>query len=231
MADLDDVPDPGDGDWESATDAAIAYLRDKLLMSDEEFYALEERARARAFTVSQVADLDIVSQVWEAVTSAVEDGDSFEDFYANVSESLSASWGGEIPGRIEVIFRTNVQFAYAAGRWQHNSSEEVRATHSFLRFVAVLDDRTTDICSELHGTTLPADDPFWDDHQPPLHHNCRSDIQAITDAEAAEMGLTEEAPQAQPDEGFGVVDAEFEPDLDSRDPELASIYELKELGD
>jgi SPP1 gp7 family putative phage head morphogenesis protein len=225
---IDDVPDPEAGGWDSATEAAIAFLRDKLLLPDEEFYALEERARVRAFTVSGVADLDVMGQVWEAVSSAVENGDTFEEFYANVSESLSSSWGGEIPGRIETIFRTNVQSAYSAGRWQHNSSDEVRATHPFLRFVAILDGRTTDICEELHGTTLPADDDFWTDHQPPLHHNCRSDVQALTEDEAAELGLTEEAPAVDADEGFGNTSEEFEPDLDSRDPELASIYELKQ---
>lgn len=41
-------------------------------------------------------------------------------------------------------------------------------------FVAVDDDATTDICSQLNGRTFTKDDPDLFRYHPPLHHNCRS---------------------------------------------------------
>lgn len=41
-------------------------------------------------------------------------------------------------------------------------------------FVAVDDDRTSEICSELSGRTFAPNDPDLDRYTPPLHHNCRS---------------------------------------------------------
>jgi hypothetical protein len=41
-------------------------------------------------------------------------------------------------------------------------------------FVAVDDEATTDICSELNGRTFSKDDPDLFRYHPPLHHNCRS---------------------------------------------------------
>jgi len=228
--DLDELESPEAQDFETAVGRAIEFLRNKLKLSAEEFYALEERAKLKAFTVSGVADLDVVSEVWRAIESAVENGETLEDFRERVGELLEDQWGQEDPSRIETIFRTNVQSAYSAGRWAQNSRPEVRATHPYCRFVAILDSRTSEVCEELHGTVLKADDDFWASHQPPLHHQCRSDIVPLTDEEAKEEGIDEEAPDADPDEGFGTPAEDFEPDLASRPPELANLYELKLTG-
>lgn len=228
--DFDDLPDPGDGDgFLTAAAAAIEWLRDKLVMSDEEFYALTDKARSRAFAVSGVADLDVVSQVWGEIDRAVDGGESYQDFAMRVTEVLADAWGGEDPARLETIFRTNVQSTYSAGRWYQNSLPAVRASHPYSQFVAVLDSRTTDICEGLHGTVLRSDDPFWSTHQPPLHFACRSDIVPLTEDEANEEGVDEKAPDGDADVGFGAADDEWVPDVSSRPPELASLYELKLL--
>jgi SPP1 gp7 family putative phage head morphogenesis protein len=234
--DLDELPDAEPGAaFDSATEAAIQAIRKKGVLSAEEFYALEERARLKAFTVSDVADLDVVSDVWRAIESAVANGETLEDFKERVGGLLEEAWGEEDPARLETIFRTNVQSAYSAGRWYQNSRPEVRATHPYSKFVAVLDDRTSHICGPkeeggLHGTVLRADDAFWASHQPPLHHQCRSDIVPLTEEEAKEEGIDEEAPDAEPDDGFGTPAEDFEPDLSSRPPELVNLYELKLTG-
>jgi SPP1 gp7 family putative phage head morphogenesis protein len=228
--DFDDLPEPDGDDFESAADSMIAQLRDRLLLNAEDFYALEAAARARAFTVSGVADLDVVAEVWRAIDAAVESGESLDDFRERVGELLADQWGEEDGARVETIFRTNVQTAYSAGRWAQNSAPAVRESHPYCRFVAVLDGRTSDICEDLHGTVLPADHPFWETHQPPLHHQCRSDVVPLTEDEAREEGVDDEAPEVDPDDGFGVPGAEFEPDLSSRPPELSAIYQLATLG-
>lgn len=216
-------------DWDtdaSATDLAAKFFKAKTAVTEDEYNALEESAQARAFTVSGVAELDVVSSVYDAVDRAVENGTSLEDFRLQVGDLLESEWGGPNPGRLETIFRTNVQSAYSAGRYIQNNRPEVRATHPYSKFSAILDGHETDICHDLDGTVLPSADPFWSSHQPPLHFNCRSDVTAISADDAKEEGVTE-APDVEPDEGFGGVLEPYEPDLSTRPPELAHIYEMK----
>jgi SPP1 gp7 family putative phage head morphogenesis protein len=224
---FEDAPEVTSGEFPATAGELVQHLRDVLALPAEEFYELEAKSRGRAFTVSGVAELDLVTDVWRAVESAVTNGETLDDFKARIGEDLEQAWGGEIPGRIETIFRTNVQAAYGAGRYHQNNRPEVRATHPFCRFTAVMDSRTSDICEALDGTVLPSDDDFWATHQPPLHFNCRSDVSAITEEEAREAGVDELPPQTEPDEGFGVPITDWKPDLSSRPVELVTLYELK----
>lgn len=220
-----------ENDWDtdaSATELAAQWFREKTAIRPEEYSALEESARARAFTVSGVAELDVLSTVYDSLERAIRDGTPLEDFRSQVAGLLTSEWGGENPSRIETIFRTNVQSAYSAGRYIQNNRPEVRATHPYSKFSAILDGHETDICHDLDGTVLPSDDPFWASHQPPLHFNCRSDVTAISEADAAELGgPDEEAPETEADDGFGGVLEPYEPDLSTRPPDLVSIYDAK----
>src|SRR4051812_22605507 len=165
----------------------LDYLKDKVAMPAEEFYALVAEAQQRAFTVSGVADLDMVSDVWTAIEKAVEDGETLQDFRARVEEGLTDAWGGEEPWRGETIFRTNVQSAYGAGRQAQN--DQVRETHPFIRYDVVDDERTSEICQELIDVVVPADSDFAATHHAPLHHGCRTDEVAVTEDEAEELGV------------------------------------------
>ncbi len=220
-----DFPGAYEGD---SVDRMINWFRAKTPMDANEFYLLDAEARGRAFTVSGVAELDMVSDVMRAVDSAISNGETLADFQARIGTDLTALWGGEDPARLETIFRTNVQSAYSVGRFIQNNKPEVKATHPYSKFSAVLDDRTTDICEECDGTILPTDDPWWADHQPPLHFNCRSDVSAITPEEAEELGVDDAAPEVDADDGFGVPGADPDFDLSTRPPDLTAIYEMKQ---
>lgn len=212
-------------DWDTdadATDLAVEWFKAKLAMRPDEFYALEQSARARAFTVSGVTELDSISTVYDAVERAIKDGTSIDEFKASVGELFTSD------ANLETVFRTNVQSAYSAGRYIQNNRPEVRATHPYSKFSAILDGHTTDICRNLDGTVLPSDDPFWLSHQPPLDFGCRSDITAISAEEAQEAGIDTEAPDVEAADGFGGILEPYEPDLSTRPPDLAAIYEMKQ---
>ena len=64
-----------------------------------------------------------------------------------------------------------------ASQWM--DIQATKATLPLLKFVATLDDRTTDICNGLNDVTLPADHEFWQTHFLPLHWHERSLIQQL----------------------------------------------------
>ncbi len=64
-----------------------------------------------------------------------------------------------------------VQATQMAVKWQTELSQ---ATDRYnLQFRTAGDEKVRDSHATLHNTTLPADDPFWDNYLPPLGWNCR----------------------------------------------------------
>jgi SPP1 gp7 family putative phage head morphogenesis protein len=206
---------------------AVRAFRRRVPITDPEYEALLDSEMQRAFWVAHVTEARAVQQVFNAVDRAVADGTTLEDFHDDVDTVLEP-FGITDPTHIETIFRTNVMGAYNAGRTEVFSDPEVQKARPYLRFDAVGDSRTSKICEALNGTILPADDPFWRTHTPPLHHNCRSILTALNDTEADDEGVTSGKPDtngAAPDEGFGrPADPEnWEPDIGGLDPDLRKL--------
>lgn len=193
---------------------AVEYWRSLVPMTDAEFARLSAELAPKAFHVAGAAQASLVTDVFEALDQAIAQGTTFEQFKAEVGQQLEQAWGGEQPGLLETIFRTNVQTAYAAGRQEILDDPDVQESHPFRRFDAIKDSRTTDICNQLDGKILPADDPFWNTHTPPLHFNCRSILTPLTQEDAEKEGITKEPPDVKAAEGFGAPPTAESWDLD-----------------
>ena len=210
-------PDPLD------FEEAIAWFKSREVVSNDEFDALSARAKRKAFTVANVAQLDIVNQAWEAVDKAISKGTTLEDFKRDIADELEKAWGGTVDDpawRLETIFRTNVQASYGAGRYEQATDPAVLDDRPVWMFDAVLDGRTTKVCRACDGTKLPASHPWWKSHVSPLHFNCRSTFTALTEEEAGK--LTARPPKEQASDGFGLPpdESEWEPDTEKYPEEL-----------
>ena len=208
---------------------AVASVRKRVPVPKAVWNTMQTEEREHAFTVAEVARTHVLQQVLDAIAKAVEDGTAITDFRDEVADKLIDQWGGEIPGRIEAIFRTNIGYAYAEGRYAINSAPAVKEARPYWRYDDTDNDRECDECHDCHGTVLPADDPWWDDHHPPLHHQCECTVTALSPEEAADEGVDEEGPDAEADDGFGeepsVEGKDWEPDLSGLDPELRAALE------
>jgi SPP1 gp7 family putative phage head morphogenesis protein len=208
---------------------ALRYFRSRVPVVEGAEDAWQAQNEETAWTVAGVADLDLVKDVWKALDRAIENGTTFEDFKANVAQKLTEAWGGEKPWRLETLFRTSIQTAYSAGRWEQATDPEVAEMRPFFRFIATLDTRTTEICRPLHGTVLPQTDPFWRRNWPPLHFQCRSAVLSITEEDAAGRGVTEKPASVIVPQGFGLTPDQrgYEPDLSDVPPELLGAAKLR----
>lgn len=197
-------------------DEAIAAFRKLVPMTRDEWDAMASAAAQKAFTVSGVAQLDVVAEVWDAVDDAIANGTTLEDFKIAIGEKLETAWAGTVenPGwRLETIFRTNLQRSYSVGRYQQATDPETLADRPYWLFDAIMDDATTPVCEAANGTIRPADDSWWNDHVAPLHFNCRSTMITLTEAEAAAMGgVTDKPTRIQADDGFGAAPSDDEAD-------------------
>lgn len=174
---------------------------------------MEREEHSRDFTVAKVASLDLLSDIRAAVDAAISEGITLREFERRLTPTLQERgwWGrqsmtdpltGETrevqlgsPRRLRIIYDTNLRMAYAAGRWER--IEEVAERRPWLRYVAVLDDRTRDQHRRWHDTVLRWDDPWWDQHAPPNGWNCRCAVQQLSDRDIARRGLVpSDAPSA-----------------------------------
>jgi SPP1 gp7 family putative phage head morphogenesis protein len=190
---------------------AITWFADRLVLTRAQVEELTAALADRAFYVSAVAQLDLVTQVWDAIGTALKDGEDLEDFKARVTESLTSAWEGTVENpaaRIETIFRTNVQSAYTAGRYKQATDEDTIADRPYWMFDAIEDDRTSEICEKCDGTVRPADDAWWKSHLPPLHFNCRSHFITLTGEQADKHGVAKKPPTIEADDGFGAPPGE-----------------------
>ena len=118
----------------------------------------------------------------------------------------------------ETIARTEGTTLYA-----HGSVARYRASACVtgLRFVAVMDDRTTEECAALNDQVFRVDDV--DGVTPPLDFNCRSELEPVLFDETPEVfdtavGYLSDPATPNPADGFGSLDLQgFPPARDLRD--------------
>jgi len=210
-------------------DEAVAYFRSLVPLSSDEYRAIEARSRRRAFGVTGLQNLDIVHDVWRALDKAIEKGTTLEEFKRDVGDAIEQEWGRADSARLETVFRQNVQTAYSAGRYVQQTAPAIARRRPYLRFVALLDDRTTKfICRPLNGMVAAVDDPRWQRYYPPLHFRCRSITQSLTAAQAEALGGAVEEPNVGVPEGFGGPPTEdFSPNLADYPRALVKVYRAK----
>lgn len=169
---------------------AIEWMMSRASVSKDDFYNnIDPKARYRAFTVSKLTSLDAIERTKELLNKTLEEGETMKEWYDRLKSDEILSKIGfheNNPFYLETVFRTNTISAYNAGRWEE--IQKYKDDIALLEYVAIDDSRTTEICAALDGVRLPVDDPFWKNHYPPNHFNCRSQVREIYIEEAKALG-------------------------------------------
>lgn len=182
-------------------DAAIAWFRQRVPMTAEEASTLETTAKENAFWISGTDVLGVIAHVQKTLDTAIENGESFNAW----QERTAGSFEEVQAGHAQTVYRNATQSAYNRGRKEQLSTRVMRRARPFWQFVAITDGRTTDLCSQLNGTILAADDPRWASLLPPRHHNCRSTIRALRPSEAEALGGPTGVPDVEFPKGWGAA--------------------------
>lgn len=127
-----------------------------------------------------------------------EDGElrtskEFNDIARETYDNWTDNWG-------ETEYQTATGQGQAAAKW--NDIEKQKDVLPNLRYSAILDDNTSDICAPLDGLVAPVDDPIWGTVAPLNHFNCRCVL-------LQEDGDAELTPDDDKDEAFEKVDGEM----------------------
>lgn len=187
---------------------AKKYWDGKVAVSHAEYKAMSAESKVQAFAAAEIAKGEELYTVQRAINRAIAEGTTLKKFKEDAGEIFSRrGWDKENPYRIDLIFRNNVQTAYAVGQW-----EEINTGNLFLyvQYSSINDSRRTLICKRLHRLIFRRDDPALDIISPLNHHGCRSSWIGRTagsirrSGEKVQEGLPELAEDEQPGEGFDV---------------------------
>jgi SPP1 gp7 family putative phage head morphogenesis protein len=195
---------------------AIAHLQAKGAQVTGSWREWRDGQHARAFTVANVAKLDVLQDIQASLGKALAEGQTLASWKDGLVPQLQKKgwWGrggsveqlrqagrvdetsGEIrkglnAHRLETIFQTNMQSAYMAGRYAEMM--EQAEDRPFWEYVAILDARTRPAHRAMHGRIFRYDDPGWRSFYPPCGYKCRCRVRNFSQADVKRRKLTVES--------------------------------------
>lgn len=218
---------------------AIAYFQSKGLAPTMSWKDMQDEAHAVEFTVAGITKLDVLSDIQNSLTRSLTEGMSFRQFQDELEPLLQRKgWLGRglvadddgvlqgkklMPYRLDTIFRTNIQSAYAAGRYQQQMRNV--ADRPYWEYNAVMDNRTRPTHAALNGRVFRWDDPIWQTIYPPNGYNCRCWVRALTEAQMKNHPLGVESSDDRlltVQQPYG-LDGEMRPVKAYRDPKTGQL--------
>lgn len=187
---------------------AIKFFKDKGFTLTWDWYETWQEVNTKVFTVAKAARLDILRDIRTAMTEAIEQGQTFNEFKKNLQPTLQKKgwWGKKIigdgeggatqvqlgsPHRLRTIYRTNMRTAMMTGRYK--SMSDTRKSRPYWQYIAVLDSRTRPDHRALHGKVFAANDPIWQTLYPPNGWGCRCRVRALSQAQLDRLRLRVES--------------------------------------
>ncbi|MFV2030603.1 phage minor head protein [Neisseria sp. S1] len=183
---------------------AIEWLKAKNVTA-ENYRNLTASEIAKVYTIARMTDLDMLHDIKQSMITAKENGLSYQDWRKDILQHLqNKGWlhpnghngqdiidpkTGEVfgpPRRLENIYRTNMQSAYQAGRYQTYMGNI--DNRPYWMYDAVGDHRTRPAHAAMDGLVYRYDDPFWATFYPPNGYRCRCTVVALSERDVARNG-------------------------------------------
>jgi SPP1 gp7 family putative phage head morphogenesis protein len=161
---------------------AIRLAKERGVVLPDSYYAeLPALARAMAFSIAGIAARDQLQAVLDSLVDTMQEGETFEVWRERVT---GGGIGIALPDhRLRNIFRTNMVGQYMRGRCE--GLKRRAKTHPYLKYTATQDGRTRPAHAAMHGFVAHREDNVWATWMPPCGYQCRCDVIALTEKQAA----------------------------------------------
>ena len=176
---------------------ALDYIKNKKLKPAFSYKDVWNEEHAAAFTVAKAMQLDVLSDIKNAVEKAIENGTTFEQFKKNLKPTLMQKgwWGrkemtdpltGETVNaqlgsdrRLKTIYSTNLRSAYQKGQYDRTMQSDA---HPYLMYRIGASVHHREQHLRYNNLILPKDDPLWNSIFPPNGYGCKCYTVAVTEA-------------------------------------------------
>jgi len=183
---------------------AIDYLKKKGFKIGWDWHETLDDAHSRAFTVAKVARIDLLQDIRKSLITALENGQSFEKWKADLTPVLQEKGWWErktvknpegieqevqlgSPRRLRTIYDTNMKSAYSAGRYKAMLAGSETRPYWEWRHTTINNPRKRDLV--LNGRIFRFDDPFWNVSYPPTGFGCNCYIIARSAREVGDKEI------------------------------------------
>jgi len=180
--------------------AAVDYLAAKVNLPTEHWYDLTGGMHSRAFVVAGATKSGLLADFHSAINKAIASGTTLEQFRQDFDLTVAKhgwSFKGDRNWRTRVIYNTNIQVAYQAGRYKELRGLESAAP--YWEYRSKRDGRVREQHRQWDGLILRADDQWWDSHYPPNGWGCRCRVWPRTQGDLRRAG--KQGPDQTPDDG------------------------------
>lgn len=162
-------------------DAAVAAAAARDVVLPDLYYGkLRGVERAHAFSVARIAQLDQLDLILKSLVKVLDTGATFEQWRKEILKTPAAL---AMPlHRLDNVFRTNIQGAYARGKCVH--IERHKTTRPYLMYSAINDSRVRPAHLAMDGFVAAVDDPVWATAMAPNGFRCRCGCISLTEKQA-----------------------------------------------
>lgn len=176
---------------------ALDYIKNKSLRPAFSYKDVWNEEHATAFTVAKAMQIDVLSDLKNAVEKAIEGGTTFEQFKQELKPTLMRKgwWGRKemtdpLTGRtvdaqlgsdrrLRTIYQTNLRSAYQKGQYDRTMESDA---HPYLMYRIGASVRHREQHLKWNNLILPKDDPLWNSIFPPNGYGCKCYTVAVTQA-------------------------------------------------
>jgi Uncharacterized protein, homolog of phage Mu protein gp30 len=174
------------------------FLRRKRNINTESWIDIYNDEHDWAFVVAGANRDAIVSDFRRAIEKVIDEGMTLEDFrkeFDAIVERNGWSYKGGRNWRSRVIYETNLNSSYQAGRYEQLMAVRDRRPYwQYIHNDSVEHPRPHHV--SWNGLILRWDDPWWQTHFPPGGWGCQCRVMALSDADLQRMGRTvDKAPE------------------------------------
>jgi SPP1 gp7 family putative phage head morphogenesis protein len=160
------------------------FFRAKLNIPTMAWDELEGAAHAKGFMSAGAYNADLLADLRKMTDKAIAGGMDIREFRQQF-RPLVEKYGWQLKGggpawRSDLIWRTNIQSAYQAGRWQQFEESGIEYL-MYMHNDSVMHPRPHHVA--LDGKIFPRTDPFWSRNYPPQGFGCKCRAVAATRAE------------------------------------------------
>lgn len=166
------------------------FFKRKLNLPTQHWADIYSKEHDWAFTVAGANRDAIVTDFRTAVEKVIAEGGTLEDFrkdFDNIVARHGWSYNGGRNWRSRVIYETNLNSSYMAGRYQQ--MQEVSARRPYWRYVHSGSENPRHDHLSWNNLVLRHDDPWWQTHYPTNGWGCDCRVQALNERDIKRMGL------------------------------------------
>lgn len=169
-------------------DQAIEFYRNKIKLPTSGWTDIWQEQHSHAFVVAGATHDALVDDFYNAIQKAKWEGGGYDEFRTRFDEIVAKhGWAHNgAPGwRSKVIYDTNIKQAYNAGRYKQRIALKEFRPYAQYRHRSIEHPRLEHKAWD--GLILPADDPWFDTHEPQNGWGCNCSIDSLTSTEAKKL--------------------------------------------